>query len=71
MLANKVCYLVETAPASNGRTKIKYMGDNFMKELLADKAEVKAVYEAAGEKASRQSASNVLKTLIAAGLIKQ
>ena len=71
MLANKVCYLVETAPASNGRTKIKYMGDNFMKELLADKAEAKAVYEAAGEKANRQSASNVLKTLIAAGLIKQ
>ena len=70
-IANKVCYLVDSAPASNGRTKIKYMGDQFMKELLADKAEAKAVYEAAGEKANRQSAANVLNTLVTAGLIKK
>lgn len=71
LLANKVCYLVDSAPASNGHTKIKYMGDKYMKELLADKPEAKAIYEAAGEKSSRQSATNVINTLVAAGLIKQ
>lgn len=71
LLANKVCYLVDSTPVSNGKTKIKYMGDKYMKELLADKPEAKAVYEAAGEKASRQSAANVINTLVTAGLIKQ
>ena len=71
MLENKVCYLVDSEPDKKGKTKIKYINDKFMNELLADNDELKSKYNAAGDKYSRQSAANVIRTLTEAGLIKQ
>ena len=71
MLANKVCYLVDSEPNMKGITKIKYINEKFMNDVLGDNEELKSQYYAAGDKQSRQSAANTLQTLGAAGLIKQ
>ena len=69
-LADKVCYLIDSEADKNGKTKIKYVDDQFMKEVLADKEEAKKQYDAAGDKYGRQSAANVIQTLLVAGLIE-
>ena len=69
-LADKVCYLIDSEADKNGKTKIKYVDDQFMKKVLADKEEAKKQYDAAGDKYGRQSAANVIQTLLAAGLIE-
>ena len=69
-LANKVCYLVDGEADKKGKTKIQFIDDKFMNALLADKAELKSKYNATGDKHGRQSAANVIQTLMAAGLIK-
>ena len=68
-LADKVCYLVDSEAEKNGKTKIKYVDDQYMKEVLVDKEEVRKQYDAAGDKYGRQSAANIIQTLMAAGLI--
>ena len=70
MLANKVCYLVDSEPNKKGITKIKYINEKFINDVLGDNDELKSQYNAAGGKHSRQSAANTLRTLKAAGLIK-
>lgn len=70
MLANKVCYLVDSEPNKKGITKIKYINEKFINAVLGDNEELKSQYNAAGGKQSRQSAANTLRTLKAAGLIK-
>ena len=69
-LADKVCYLIDSEADKNGKTKIKYVDDQFMKEVLADKEEAKKQYDAAGDKYGRQSAANVIQALLVAGLIE-
>ena len=71
MLANKVCYLVDSEPDKKGKTDIKYMNEKFINDVLGDNEELKSQYYAAGDKQARQSAANTLQTLMAAGLIKQ
>ena len=68
-LADKVCYLVDSEAEKNGKTKIKYVDDQYMKQVLADQEEVRSQYDAAGDKYSRQAATNVIQALMAAGLI--
>ena len=69
-LANKVCYLIDSEADAKGKTKIKFIDEKFMNEVLANNEELKSKYAAAGGKQSRQSASNTLQTLITADLIK-
>lgn len=71
LMANKVCYLVDSEPNKKGFTKIKYINEKFINDVLGDSEELKRQYNAAGGKQSRQSAVNTLQTLRAAGLIKQ
>ncbi|MBR0045837.1 MAG: hypothetical protein IJP75_02995 [Bacteroidaceae bacterium] len=71
MLANKVCYLVDSEPDQKGKTKIKYINDKLMNEVLADNEALRSKYNAAGDKFTRQSAANVIQTLAEAGLIKK
>ena len=70
MLANKVCYLVHSEPTKKGITKIKYINEKFINDMLGDNEALKSQYNAAGGKQSRQSAANTLQTLRVAGLIK-
>lgn len=71
LMANKVCYLVDSEPNKKGITKIQYINEKFINDVLGDNEELKSQYNAAGGKQSRQSAANTLQTLRAAGLIKQ
>lgn len=71
LMANKVCYLVDSEPNKKGITKIQYINEKFINDVLGDNEELKNQYNAAGGKQSRQSAVNTLQTLRAAGLIKQ
>ena len=66
-----MCYLVDSEPNKKGITKIQYINEKFINDVLGDNEELKSQYNAAGGKQSRQSAVNTLQTLRAAGLIKQ
>lgn len=63
------CYLVDHNANEKGRYDVTRMNDEYMDHLLAHDGQLLARYHAISNKTERQSAANILPTLMAKGLV--
>ena len=70
LMQHHTLYLLDKGPNNKGKILMTHMNDKFMEQLLRDDPVTFEIYYGRGNKASRQSAANILPILVKKGLIQ-
>ena len=70
LMQHHTLYLLDKGPNNKGKILMTHMNDKFMEQLLRDDPVTYEIYYGRGNKASRQSAANILPILVKKGLIQ-